>query len=175
MGPTVSRAAHHVLPCSGARETRIERRISRTADSDAQQHRGDGQPKTTSKPDSGTMNRWEKLTEDLEVAPRFGSPLARAAAGFGLLFCDLHRRVTGSIRDGKGPNATFIHFADHPKTFVRSLVVMTAGMIGGLMTARQRYPMHNRSSRNLCPRRRPPLGRFGIDARAVSPHILIAA
>ena len=91
------------------------------------------------------MNLWEKLTQDPEAGPRIGSPLGRAAVGVGLLFCDLHSLVTGSIQEGKGPNATFIHFSDHPKTFVLSLVAMAAGAIWGLTTARQRYLMHDRS------------------------------
>ena len=70
--------------------------------------------------------------------------MARAAVGFGLLFFDLHILVTGEIREGKGANATYIHFSDHPKTFVLTLIAVTIGAVWGLTTARKRYLMHDK-------------------------------
>ena len=93
---------------------------------------------------SGSMNFWQKLTEDPEMGPRTGSPLARVAIGLGLLLFDMHILITGAIQEGKGVNATHIHYSDHPKTFTLTVIVVTLGAAWGLVTARKRYLMHDR-------------------------------
>ena len=90
------------------------------------------------------MNFWEKLIEDPEMGPRTGSPLARVAIGLGLLLFDMHILITGAIQEGKGANATHIHYSDHPKTFTLTVIMVTLGAVWGLVTARQRYLMHDR-------------------------------
>jgi hypothetical protein len=88
------------------------------------------------------VNFWQKLINDPEYGPRTGSPLARAALGLGLLFFATHTFITDSIRISKAGDGVYIHFADHPKTFVVTIVGTVLVAAWALANARKRYLMH---------------------------------
>jgi hypothetical protein len=88
------------------------------------------------------VNFLDKLISDPECGPRIRSPLVYAACGLGLLFFALHACFTDSIRISKAGDGIYIHFSDHPKTFV--VTVVGEALLGAwvLATARKRYLMH---------------------------------
>jgi len=88
------------------------------------------------------VNFLEKLVNDPECGPRTGSPLARAALGAGSLFFAFHTFITDSIRLRKTGDGIYIHFADHPKTFIATIVGAAVVGVWGLTNARRRYRMH---------------------------------
>jgi hypothetical protein len=88
------------------------------------------------------VNFWGKLVNDPELGPWTGSPLARAALGLGLLFFALYTCITDSIRVSKAGDGVYIHFADHPKVFVATIVCVVFVAVWGLASARKRYLMH---------------------------------
>jgi hypothetical protein len=88
------------------------------------------------------MNFWEKMVKDPEQGPRSRAPIVATVAGLALLFIDLHTIFTGTLKVGKGVNATYIHFSDHPKTFVFSCISLTLMALAALSFARGRYRMH---------------------------------
>ncbi len=89
------------------------------------------------------VNFWEKLINDPACGPRSASPLARAAIGLGFLFFELHILVTGAIRVGKAGDGIYIHFADHPRTFVLACIAVALVAAWGITNARKRYLMHD--------------------------------
>jgi hypothetical protein len=88
------------------------------------------------------MNFLEKMISNPDYGPRTGAPLARLAFGLGLLFFDLFTLSTGSIRISKAGAGTFIHYSDHPLTFVLTCSLAAVGGIWGIFNARKRYLMH---------------------------------
>jgi hypothetical protein len=84
----------------------------------------------------------EKLTNDPDCGPWTGSPLARAALGCGFLFFALQVYFTGAIRIGKTGDGVYIHFADHPKTFVMTIALDALAAAWAFSDARRRYRLH---------------------------------
>ena len=89
------------------------------------------------------MNLWEKLITDPELGPRSGSPLVRAVFGLGLLFFECHTLFTGAIQINRHDPRVYIHFSDHPKTFVLTCIAVGIGALWALSSARKRYLMHD--------------------------------
>lgn len=88
------------------------------------------------------MNFWEKLVNDPGRGPWTGSPLARAVLGLGLLFFALYTYISDSIRISKAGDGIYIHFADHPKIFVVTIVFVALASAWALASARKRFRMH---------------------------------
>ena len=93
--------------------------------------------------DPKDMKIWEKLVNDPGHGPRTGSPLAHAALGMGLLAFALHVFITDSIRVSRAGDGVYIHFADHPKTFVTTVVCTLLASGWNLVSARKRYLKHS--------------------------------
>lgn len=91
------------------------------------------------------MNFWEKLISNPEVtrAP-IGSPLVRALLGLGLLFFAVHTVVTDAIRISRAGDGIYLHFSDHPKTFVVTCIGSALAALWALRDARKRYRMHEK-------------------------------
>jgi len=90
------------------------------------------------------MKFWEKLINNPESGPWTGSPLVRAALGLGMLFFALYTYITDSIRISKAGDGVYIHFADHPKTFVVTIVLAALVAAWAFADAWKRYLLHCR-------------------------------
>lgn len=89
------------------------------------------------------MRVWQKLISDPDAGPRAQSPMAFGAIGLGLSFLLINTFITGSLQISKRGDDRYIHFADHPKTFVLSCLMMIAGAVWAFAIARKRYLMHD--------------------------------
>jgi len=89
------------------------------------------------------MNFLEKMISNPDYGSRAGAPIVSLAFGLAFLFFASQVLSTGSIRLSKAGAGRFIHFSDHPITFVLVCVLAAAGGILGLLNARQRYLMHD--------------------------------
>jgi len=87
------------------------------------------------------MNFLEKMISNPDYGPRTGAPVVRLALGVALLYFDFCALSFGSIRMGKA-SGTFIHYSDHPLTFILICGLAALGGILGLLDARNRYLMH---------------------------------
>lgn len=88
------------------------------------------------------MNIFEKLVQDPECGPRSRSPIVRALLGLLFLFEFFLTMLHGAIRVSKAGNGEYIHFSDHPKTYVLICILSFGTGVLLLLNARTRYLMH---------------------------------
>ena len=88
------------------------------------------------------MNFWQKMITDPDQGPRAHSPIVLALIGLAFLIFDLNAIFNGSLKLGKGVNASYIHFSDHPKTFIFACLCLSLIALATLSFARDRYLMH---------------------------------
>lgn len=90
------------------------------------------------------MSFWKKLITDPDAGPGIRSPLAFGLTGLGLSFFILNTLITGAVRVSKSADGVYIHFSDHPKTYVLTCIIASAGAVWAFREALNRYQMHDK-------------------------------